>query len=188
MHFIRNILTLGLLLMMLNISSSPAEIGRKTPSRDGEQSAGPYYNPASKSYFELFKLNTLGEFKTWEMAKEHAERKQFKKTFGRLALVKDAATHDFIIKHFKAKFFWIGLQYFCSSQTLRWTDGTIVTRENFSAWTTPWARHATYRCGNKTYMPVFYTSLTPTKSLMWQASGPGKEYSMYLVEYPTGKK
>ena len=188
MHFIRNILALGLLFTILNISSSPAKVGRKTPSRDGEESAGPYYNPASKSYFELFKLTFSGEFKTWETAKRYAEKKQFKKTSGRLALVKNAATHDFIIKHFKAKYFWIGLQYFCRSQTLRWIDGTIVSKADFSAWTTPWARHPSYRCGNKAYMPVFYTSYTPTRSLMWQASGPGKEYLMYLVEYPTGKK
>ncbi|HEC00162.1 MAG TPA: C-type lectin domain-containing protein [Sphingomonadales bacterium] len=181
-------LIFSLLFTIFYIPLSAAETGRKTPSPDGTVSAGPYYNPASKSYFELFRMQKKpGRNAKWFEAKALAEKQYFKNTRGRLAIIKDLDTHQFLLRNFSAKNYWIGLQYFCNTQTLKWVDGTDATRSQFTAWDTDWSN--TYiRCGNMNYMPVHYTTATYTKALRWRASGPNKGYVIYLVEYPTGKE
>jgi hypothetical protein len=130
---------------------------------------------------------------TIEVGKRHlpryymkdSEKKLFKNTRGRLATIKDLATHQFILRNFSAKNYWIGLQYFCGTRSLKWVDGSDGSQTNFSAWDIQWS-NTDVRCGNKGYMPVHYTTATPTKALRWRASGPEKWYLYYLVEYPTG--
>lgn len=182
------ILAFMLALVTMNPFLSFAEVGRKAPSDDGLVSAGPYYNPASKSYFELWRMQKIPGMQTrWFGARDLAEQKMFKNTQGRLAVVKDLKTHQFLIRTFKADDYWIGLQYFCKSGTLKWIDGSDATATNFSAWDTQWS-NTNIRCDAKGYMPVHYTSKTAVGSLRWRASGPNKGYTMYLVEYPTGKE
>ncbi|PCJ44709.1 MAG: hypothetical protein COA81_00075 [Alphaproteobacteria bacterium] len=177
-----------LLIIFSSISLSFGEVGRKTPNLEGTVSAGPYYNPASKSYFELFRMQKKPGLQTrWFGAKALAEKQYFKDTRGRLAIIKDLDTHQFLLQNFSAKNYWIGLQYFCNTQTLKWVDGTNATRSKFTAWDTEWSN--TYiRCGNMGYMPVHYTTATTTKALRWRASGPNKGYALFLVEYPTGRE
>ncbi len=187
-----------LIIVLLNASLSYAEEGRKTPSRDGVLSAGPYYNPASKSYFELVRMQTGSGHSRWRHVNASAQKRVFKNVQGHLATVKDLATHQFILRHFSSpEPFWIGLQYFCSTETLKWVDGTIITKAGFSVWARKWARtgaRCTYReymsLSEKSeyYMPVSYTTKTPINSLRWRATGPEKGYVYYLVEYPTGRK
>lgn len=176
----------GSLLFVISLTSfSVAEVGRKSPNSDGTVSAGPYYNPASKSYFELIKMQAMPGMRTdWNTAKDLAEKNFYKETQGRLAIIKDITTHQFILQSFSAQNYWIGLQYFCNSETLTWIDGTDATNSNFSAWASQWS-NTKIRCGDKDYMPVHYTTATPTKALRWRASGPHKGYREYLVEYPT---
>ena len=100
---------------------------------------------------------------------------------------KNLETHQFIMRNFKASNYWIGLQYFCGSQSLKWVDGTDAEQSGFSAWDTQWS-NTDIRCDNMNYMPVHYTTHTATKALRWRASGPNKGYVLYLVEYPTGKE
>jgi len=171
-----------ILSMMMPVVSSHAEVGRKTPSHDGTVSAGPYYNPASKSYFELFK-STTGS--TWSEIEKMAQENVFKDTQGQLATIKNLETHQFILKNFRAPTaFWIGLQYTCASGTLMWIDGTMVAKTDFTAWSPQWAR-THVRCANRGYMPVSYTKNTKYTTPKWQATGPGKGFLYYLVEYPT---
>ncbi len=179
----RNIFLI-ILSMMMSIVSSHAEVGRKTPSLDGTISAGPYYNPASKSYFELLRLPNA-EKQNWQIASNAAQKRFYKNTKGRLAVVKDLATHQFITRNFRGPNIWIGLQYSCRSETLTWVDGTEITGSSFTAWAPQWAR-THVRCGEKGYMPIYYrTSQSTGVSARWQASGPEKFFSLYLVEYPT---
>ncbi len=188
MNTMKKTLICSLLLILSLTSPSLAEVGRKTPSLDGTTSAGPYYNPSTKSYFELFVMQKASGIKyNWAHAKELAENRFFKNTRGRLATVKDLATHQFILRNFSAKNYWIGLQYFCGTRSLKWVDGSDGSQTNFSAWDVQWS-NTHIRCGNKGYMPVHYTTATPTKALRWRASGPEKFYLNYLVEYPTGKE
>lgn len=188
MFFVKETLISSIFLVILTTASSVAEVGRKTPSHYGAISAGPYYNPASKSYFELFKIQEIiKRSPTWEVAKELANKRYFKNAQGRLAIIRDLETHHFILRNFSSQNYWIGLQYFCSSKKLTWVDGTDATPSKFSAWDSQWS-NSSVRCGSKGYMPVHYTTQTITKSLNWRASGTSKGYYMYLVEYPTGEE
>ncbi len=184
----RKILFYSIFLILFTSVFSFAEIGRKSPNFEGTASAGPYYNPASKSYFELFKMqNTPGMHTRWMEAKILAEKRSYKNTQGRLAIIKDLPTHHFLLRNFLSENYWIGLQYFCGSNKLLWVDGTDATQSKFSAWDTEWS-NTNIRCGEVGFMPVHYTTQTQTKALRWRASGPQKGYHLYLVEYPTGKK
>ncbi|MCF6216335.1 MAG: C-type lectin domain-containing protein [Emcibacter sp.] len=179
------------LIIFLGISLSHAEQGRKTPSRDGVLSAGPYYNPTSKSYFELVRMQSGSGHSRWRHVNSSAQKRFFKNVPGHLATVKNLATHQFILRHFVSpEPFWIGLRFFCGSGALQWVDGTDASQSKFSAWATKWARRDDITCSTQRieYMPVSYTTKTPTKSLKWQATGPEKGYVYYLVEYSTGKE
>lgn len=193
MIFLNNIqkITFISLIIFLNTSLSYAEEGRKTPSRDGILSAGPYYNPTSKSYFELVKAQINSGHARWRFIDVIAQKRIFKNTQGHLATIKDLATHQFILRHFYSpEPFWIGLRYFCDTRALKWVDGTDALQSKFSAWATKWARRDDITCSTQRikYMPISYTEKTPTKSLRWQATGPEKGYVYYLVEYSTGKE
>lgn len=173
----------------LLIFSAPslADTSRKLPSRDGLETAGPYYNPASKSYFEMISLKSTPGSTMWDHANSEAKRKVYKKTQGRLAIIRDLETHQFLLKKFNLGNVWIGLQYFCSSQSAKWVDGSDAGNSPFSAWDTQWS-NTHIRCENKGYMPVHYTTHTATNTPRWRASGPNKGYILYLVEYPTGQE
>lgn len=180
-----SLLTGAFLLMLATISF--ADTTRKKPSLDGMETAGPYYNPATKSYFEMISLKTMPGSKKWDRANTEAMRKVYKGAQGRLAIVKDIKTHQFLLRNFDLKNAWIGLQYFCSSQTAKWVDGTDASNSYFSAWDAQWS-NSHIRCANKGYMPVHYTTENATSTPRWRASGPNKGYTAYLVEYATGKE
>jgi len=183
--FIKKMLCGGILLLILPTLLSHAEVGRKEPSLDGLMTAGPYYNPASKSYFEMIKSTDGG---TWHKINIYAQERVFKNAQGHLAIIKNLETHQFILRNFKSPTeFWIGLQYLCPSKSLRWVDGTIISNADFTAWGHKWAR-THIRCSGKGYMPVTYTRRTQTTPPRWQATGPSKGFVYYLVEYPTGKE
>ena len=175
------------LIIFISISVSHAEQGRKTPSRDGVITAGPYYNPASKSYYELVKVPEETQLTRWRHLKIHVRERIFKETRGQLATVKDLATHQFILRNFSAAHtFWIGLEYSCKTRQLKWVDDSYVTQSSFSAWAIKWHRVPKYGCTS--VLHVSYTSNTPTKALLWQAVNSEKKYDYFLVEYPTGKE
>lgn len=183
---IKKIIFISLIIFM-NLSLSYAEQGRRTPSRDGVLTAGPYYNPASKSYFELLKVPKITDLTRWRHLKIHAGEKFLKKTQGQLATVKNLATHQFIIRHFSApQPFWIGLEYVCKTRQLKWVDDSYLTQASFSAWAIKWHRIPSYGCHN--VLHVSYTRDTPTKASQWQAVNSEKRYDYFLVEYPTGKE
>ena len=156
------------------------------------QSIGkPVYDPDSKSYFELRNDNADG---VWPKARQLAESKIYKGIQGRLAVVKSVRTHNFLRKNFKLEnFTWIGLRYWCKFRKLQWVTGEIHKAGEFSPWAMKWFRTATTVCGTGTatgdgaFMPVYYSPADSDRGFTWQASGPGKGFEFYLVEYPTAQ-
>lgn len=147
---------------------------------------GPIYNETSKSYFELRFDGGIVDG-TWDNVVDFATRRSYRGARGRLAIIDDRETMEFIQKTFKLhQAAWIGLRLFCMNRKLVWVNGDTHERYMYSAWHNKW--HRTYvRCGNQNidFMPVY---LLPTPGgYRRQAAGPAKGFKAYLVEYPTGK-
>lgn len=156
----------------------------------------PIYNPATKSYFELFDDNLNPG--NWEAAKTRAESKAYKGVRGRLAVVDSAETHRFIIENFRLNWHeasvWIGLRYWCSLRMLQWVDGRSYSPSDgshFKAWHTKWSRSDDNACmaaksQKSGFAPVYYRNISGT--VRWQAVGAAKFFSSYLVEFVTGEE
>ena len=160
---------------------------------------GPYYDPASKSYFQLFSDNLRPG--NWAAARERAEQKIYKGVRGRLAHVMTPETHNFLVEKFglnRPKYdVWIGLRYWCQARLLQWgTERPFEPSDadHFRVWLSPWDRehdnpggscgmHASKLSG---FVPVYYTA--PAGFAGWRASGSAKFYDYYIVEYPTGEQ
>ena len=158
----------------------------------------PMYNPETKSYFENFSatggIYDLEHRYNWNAAKRIAASRVFKGVRGRLAIVKTKETNDFIIKNLKPEDgTWIGLQYRCDLQTLRWVNGDFWPLTGYAYWNTPWnAAGTTWKTTERSqclssaqWMGVHYWGRE--NGHHWNANGPGKEFWLMIVEYPTGK-
>lgn len=151
----------------------------------GEHSvAGPYYNPRTNTYFELFRTN---KYIRWHIANARAMRKMHDGERGYLANMKDLETLRFVRERFEIdKPTWIGVRYFCKYSKLLWADGKLKGPKMPGMWHPRWYRNDNVRCGSYGYMPIY---LTPPGygGIFWQASGPTKVFAHYLVEYPAPK-
>ncbi|WP_404379878.1 C-type lectin domain-containing protein [Caenispirillum salinarum] len=167
--------------MLVLLFTTPA-LGAK------EIMVGPFYNPHTKSYFAYVDMNIMGGA-AWRGVRKAAARKTYHGVPGRLAVVKDRQTHDWLREKFGDvidKETWIGLRYFCGARKLMWVDGTIMDRSPPGLWHPQW--HRTWiMCGRvrMEYMPVYYVG--GGMQMVWQASGIDKFQISYLVEFPTGK-
>jgi hypothetical protein len=145
---------------------------------------GPYYNPQTKSYFELRRIP--GGNSRWRNAKKAAEQRTYKGVEGRLAIVDDVETPEFLLRLPLKRETWIGLRLDCSHRELIWVDGSKLAADGFSAWNpVQWYRNSRIRCENTdiNYMGVYYRS---REQFQWQAAGELKAFDTFLVEYPTG--
>lgn len=164
------------------LSSGPA-------AAEGEKLIGPFYNPATKSYFGL--VDSVNAGRTWGESARAASKRWYGGVPGRLAVVPDRETHDFILDKFGRHFrddTWIGLRYFCSFRKLMWTNGKVMENSPAGVWSPQWFRNAETACGGiqpQTYMPVYYVGTVGYP--LWQASGQPKRFYDYLIEFPTGK-
>jgi len=152
------------------------------------------YDPASKSYFEmvdgskgLVKGYNGNEGPTWAQAYALAREREFKGARGRLAIIKDRATSEFLARTFQPKtYVWIGLRYWCNQRKLQWSDGEAWTPGSFQIWDKVW-RQDVYACpkgaGPAEYMPVAYS---PLPEFHWIGKGINKRYYYFFVQYPTG--
>ncbi len=154
----------------------------------------PIYNPASKSYFQLLKQTTKKQ--NWGSAHRAALSRTFKGVRGRLAVIDRPETHQFILQNFDlSREVWIGLRYWCSFRMLQWNDLLPYSPSDpgrFHAWHPQWYRNAQTTCAawwskKRAYMPFYYQSLGE-RNARWQASGPAKYFTRFLVEYPTGEE
>ncbi len=167
-------------------------LGSPVPSfgdEKGQLLNEPVYFPHTKSYFELKQIPE--GHPAWPVHKRYAESKRYKGAKGRLAIIRDKQTHEFVTSTFQpADPVWIGLRFFCRFRKLVWVNGEIHPLKDFKIWHKQWYRNKQTLCeswhGPNGYMPVYYTK---TKSgYAWQASGPGKGFTLMLIEYPTGKE
>lgn len=154
-----------------------------------EKMVGPIWNPHTKSYFGL--VDSLSNSRTWDEAARAASSRWFKRTQGRLAVIPDRDTHDFVMTTFARALnddTWFGLRYFCSIRKLMWVDGRILETSPAGVWHPQWFRTAKSSCEgvrSMGYMPVYYRDMGGVAS--WQASGEIKRFYDYLIEFPTGK-
>lgn len=157
---------------------------------------GPFFDPVSKSYFELRDFSYIkGTGKYWENINTHAKRLTYKGVRARLAIVRTAETHRFVEQNILSKVkgegdggaIWIGLRVYCRGMKLFWVDGHVRRRGEFVTWQRKWSRYGQERCaGGETFMPVYYTRKAGRWA--WQAVGPAKNFRHALVEYPTGEE
>jgi hypothetical protein len=154
---------------------------------------GPFYDEHAKSYFALVGI-APGDI-AWGKARAQAEKLVFKNVHGRLAIVRDQQTHDFIEKTFRGIHHqaFVGLRFWCQLSKLQWVDGTSPPDNTFAPWNQPWYRSQYDSCAAlhpsaTTYMGVHYETPeeSSTGTLVLRAAGPAKKFSFYLVEFPTG--
>lgn len=154
---------------------------RRSPSYNGLMTAGPYYDSSSKSYFELRRGSQIN----WKKANRVAQDLIYKGRQGRLAIIRNAKTHSFLIKNFTIKkSSFIGLRMFCKRRYLQWIDGSDPANDNFSAWSTTMHEEYTCRAPLHSNTNEYRAIYLPTGSFNWQITGEMKAYSGYLVEYP----
>jgi hypothetical protein len=157
----------------------------------------PVYNPATKSYFELVLVRTTKySYRNspdirWEQAEQAAGEMAYKGVKGRLAVVDDLETHEFLMRTFQPTVAaWIGLRYWCGVNRLEEVTGKFITKGMFQIWAQPWDHSVHIGCqeykANKIreYMPVYYLPLN--EGFRWAAQGWHKAYYAYFVEFPTG--
>lgn len=158
-----------------------ADQTRRAPSDDGVFTAGPYYNPATKSYFEL--IRTSDEL-NWAGAYNEAKNHKFKNTVGHLATISRPETHLFLIKSFSfLNDTWIGLRFYCDNSALIWTDGALHPRKSFDNWGEIEGQ-ANINCAANDYQGTFINAPV----LQWQLADNTKFSAYILVEYSTGKR
>ncbi len=160
--------------------ASPADTSRRSPSDDGAFTAGPYYNSATQSYFELVRVSP----KTWPEAQYEATLYSHNGTPGRLAVISRPETHMFIVRNFIFnENTWIGLEYDCETSTLIWNNGIAVARNDFSNWD-PEARTQVTLCENAESLHTFING----GAFDWSLSTSNTFADLILIEYPTGRR
>ncbi len=189
----------GLVVLVGGLVAASLTADAKGPPRP---SVGPFYNPETRSYFEL-RFDNVGQA-LWTDTLKAVKRLSYKGVPGRLAIVRTFETHNFLMERFRlTQPAWIGLHLDCRTGKLIWSDGNPMQPNEPNLWHTPWYRVKEWTCasqrnsvatGKFSLMPVAYT---PMKNLenakakqpfRWWATGPHKGYTAYFVEYPTGKE
>lgn len=148
---------------------------------------GPILDPGTGSYFELRVDNAAGRLRPeWETANRRARSLVHKGRPGRLAVVGDMETLNFIRDNFRInEAAWIGLRFFCRFRQLVWVTGEIHPINRRDLWAPQWYLSDQVLCGNANipYMPIFLTDERSGR-VYWQATGPAKFFVSYFVEYP----
>lgn len=156
---------------------------------DSEEIVGPYWNPHTRSYFGL--VDSISNGRRWDQAAKAATEHWHRGVRGRLAIIPDRQTHDFVMEKFARRLnadTWFGLRYFCSFRKLMWIDGKVLEESPAGVWNPKWFRDDSATCDRSAgmdFMPVYYRNMGAFAS--WQASGEIKRFYDYLIEFPTGK-
>jgi len=180
----RPLLTLltGILIISLSGPAYPVE---KPPPSSRPVAQGPILDQESGSYFEL-RLHKKGDpTRHWDGAQRAAAGSTYQGRPGRLAVIKDLRTLNFIRENFRlSQPAWIGMRFYCGFRKLMWVTGEIQPLKSPGMWAPSWHR-TDIKCGNNNfqYMPIYLTEET-SGSVSWQASGPAKAFNTYLIEYP----
>lgn len=163
----------------------------------------PVYDPSSKSYFALIdgtkRQTRYHTGYVWSEAFEEAQTRLFHGVRGRLATIRSVETYEFLLTTFKSDTdTWIGYRYMCQSRQLLNSTGLSLSKASFQAWDTEWKQDE-FACAVNKFTHDYGTTDTPSakayapiaiqpaaKGFRWFAKGPGKGYTAYLIEWPTG--
>lgn len=148
------------------------------------------YHPQSGSYFQLvMDWQSSNQGPNWLEARATAARLTYRGRSGRLAVIPDFSTHEWLVRQFNLAAVewwgggatWIGLRYWCGTRALVWVDGSRVTGGQKGPWMHPWHRDP-HTCSTTKYpfMGVYYNG----GSWQWQAVGSPKRFPFLFVEYP----
>ncbi len=146
------------------------------------------YHEQSKSWYQ-FVQHDVTDSKSWDDANKLARGLAHNGIQGRLAVVDDAETNEFLRKTFKPDVdTWIGLRYFCKFHKVVWVTGEILDRQGYQRWAGQWYRRSEITCENQAmdYMPVYFTPVS--QGFRWQASGLLKKFYAYIVEFPGARE
>lgn len=161
-------------------AKSLADTSRRSPSDDGTFTAGPYYNSATQSYFELVRNDSY----TWNEAEAEAANHSYKNTAGRLAVIDRPETHRFLVKNFIfLQDTWIGLRFFCEESTLLWPDGISHQGKAFSNWSIS-SEQRNLSCPQTGYLYTFING----RAFDWTLADWNGSAQYTLLEYPTGRR
>ena len=143
---------------------------------------GPFLDPRTGSYFELRVSKRVHNY--WHLAVNDAASLTYKGRQGRLAVIKDPETLDFIRENFRFnEETWIGLRFYCKFRKLVSVTGETHPLRN-QMWAPSWHRGENCRTQSQwAYMPILL-SMDGRSEAAWQATGPSKVFKSYLVEYP----
>jgi len=182
------------ILAILALSATPA--AAQTAAPKGALYDTPVYYPATKSYFEMKLFGkgysdahpTTSPGARWMRAMPLARTFIYKGVRGRLAVLPNAAALRFVERAFRPDLqVWIGLRYWCSVHRLQWVTHEFFDSGRAKIWARPWGAV----CNGGGYRGVAIGGpdyqAHPWLPLL-KAWGYQKEFSAFLVEYPTGKK
>ncbi|MBL4601210.1 MAG: hypothetical protein JKY84_00550 [Emcibacteraceae bacterium] len=168
------------LILSASVEQSLADPTRRSPSDDSAFTAGPFYNNATKSYFELIRLNQA----SWEKAVAEAANHKYKNITGQLATINRPETHKFIVNNFVfLQDTWIGLRFYCENSTLEWTQKLQSSQSSFSYWISD-VDITNLRCPVKGYLTTYINR----NAFDWNLGDNEKFANYSLIEYPTNKK
>lgn len=156
---------------------------------------GPLYDNSNDTYYELRVDNrtlVAGRYTHffWSDAKHRAAKSTYKNRRGRLAVIRDQQTLDFIRRKFEIREeAWIGLRFYCRFRKLMWVTGEIHPLSAKAFWDRHWNRQDGVDCRTNPQIGYMGVYLTPSdKGAYWQAVGSGKGFWGYFVEYPPPHK
>jgi len=172
------------------------------PPRSEVQSAPPSEKPplydtkvyyaATASYFELKRPG--GDF-NWFHAQEYAAKAHYKGVRGRLAVIKNKGTQDFLVKTFRPSIAWIGLKYYCGLNALQWVSGEFWPLTGYANWSTPWNVMGTSphgqtlaECGGADAHGFRGVHIWGHEgNYRWNVNAGPKIFYDFIIEYPTGR-
>lgn len=166
------------LILIFSSATGYTDTSRRTPSDDGAFTAGPYYNSATQSYFELVRVSP----KSWPEAEIEASLYSHNGISGHLATITRPETHMFVVRNFIfTEKTWIGLQLNCENSSLTWSNNLSHAGNKFSNWDPEIITLGTMCETNENLAAyinggAFDWSLDTTDSLA----------ELIFIEYPTG--
>lgn len=167
-----------------------------SPGRAAAVVNTPMYNPQTRSYFELVPVNAAegdsdiagslpGMY--WSTAEAAAEKRVFKGAHGRLAVMRDLATTEWIEANFHPPpTIWIGLRYLCTVHQLQWSDGTYFKPGEWQIWDRHWFQGVGGAFCHEQRPWAGVTLSADGFGVHWVSWGAFKTFENFLVEFPTG--
>ena len=179
-----------LLLLVLfwfpTITYGQSDLYRTLRNNRGELFDTNVYDPHSKSYFGLYRIQSG----SYENANNYARSRTFKGVRGRLAVVRSKETQNFIVRTFRPPDeTWIGLRMFCQSRKLRWVTGEDLVRgKHFTNWGRRWHYDDKYppcKGGGINSLFAGIALVRDYSVVRWWAIAPAHFTTSLLIEFPT---